>query len=106
MSTPFDQFIPAPLGGHFAQGMDSARGIQSESLTAQSDKWNEAAQAAGRTPHSVLQQLSPSPVVSNLSAPSQRDRLLPSGFILPNLGNSASSGTADNEQQLRMAGGN
>ena len=69
-------------------------------------RWSAAALAAGTTPHSVLNQLTPSPIRANLSAPSQRDRLLPNGFQLGNYSNASSEPTTQSETNLKMLGQN
>jgi len=94
-----------PAGVHFGYGFNSGRGLQSPGLEAMSERWNQLAQAAGTAPHSVLNQLSPSPVASNLSAPSQRDRLLPNGYVLNNTRNGAAEPTAQTDNYLQMSGG-
>ena len=89
-----------PAGVHFASGAG-----EDSSLSAQSQRWTQLSQAAAETPHSVLNQLSPSPVAANLSAPSQQDRLLKNGFVLPNNSNGASAPTMETDNFLRMGGG-
>ncbi len=96
-------FGPPTMGTPFAGGFQSGRGPMSPGLEATSERWNEMAQQAGTAPHSVLNQLAPSPIVANVSAPSQRERLLPNGYMLDNYANGAASPTAQNEGNLRMA---
>lgn len=104
MTTPYYRPPTAPaFGTPFAESYQASRGPESPGLEAQGQRWTAMSQAAATRPTSVLQQLSPSPVAANLSAPSQRDRLLPNGFVLNNMSNGTSSDTAENEQQLRMA---
>jgi hypothetical protein len=92
---------PVMPGAQLNQGfMDGRPG--SPGLEAQSARWNAMAQAAAVQPHSVLNQLAPSPVAANLSAPSQRDRLLPNGFVLGNTRNGAAEPTAQTENYLNM----
>ena len=94
-----------PLAQHLNAGYMSGRGPLSPGLQTSSDRFNAQAQAAATRPNSVLQQLAPSPVAANLSAPSQRDRLLPNGFILGNTMNGAAEQTAETDNYLRMEGG-
>lgn len=93
-----------PIGGHFSDGFDSGRGIESPGLAQTSARWTELSQASAEQPHSVLQQLAPSPVAANLSAPSQESRLLPNGYQLANNANGASTSTTSTENYLKMAG--
>jgi hypothetical protein len=102
MTYPGTNEIGLPLGNAMAQGFQSGRGGLSPGLEAQGERWTQMAQAAATQPHSIQQQLSPSPVVSNLSAPSQRDRLLPNGYVLPNNMNAASAPTTATENYLKM----
>jgi len=85
---------PPVLGPGFNQGYQSGRGPMSPGLEAQGERWSEMGRAAATQPNSVLSQLSPSPIAANLSAPSQRDRLLPNGFQLSNYANGASAPTS------------
>jgi hypothetical protein len=93
---------PPGFGTAMARGYQSGRGPMSPGLEAQSERWTQMSQAAGTQPHSVQQQLSPSPIAANLSAPSQQGRLLRNGMILNNTANAASSGTADTENFLHL----
>jgi hypothetical protein len=95
-----NDFGPPVFGPALAQGFQSGRGGLSPGLEAQGARWTRAAQAAAMQPHSVQQQLSPSPIASNLSAPSQRDRLLPNGYILGNTMNGAAKSTSQTENYL------
>ena len=90
-----------PLGGHFSDGYDGGRGAGSPGLEAADERWRALTQAADK-PHSILNQLAPSPIAANLSAPSLRDRLLPNGFQLANYGNGASQPTVETENYLHM----
>lgn len=90
-------YVPMSAWDHFGYGFDSGRGPQSDSLAESSARWNELAQTAGTSIHSTLQQRTLSPLAQNLSAPSQRDRLLPNGYVLPNFGNGSASSTAQTE---------
>jgi len=105
MTYPFptiNDYGPPLFGRAMAQGFNSGRGPMSPGLEATSARWNAMAMAAGNTPHSVLNQLAPSPIAANLSAPSQRDRLLPNGYRLPNNMNAASAPTTTTLNYLRM----
>lgn len=88
-----------PAGVHFAAGAG-----EDSSLAAQSQRWTQLSAASAETPHSVLNQLSPSPIAANLSAPAQQDRLLKNGFVLPNNSNGASAPTTETDNYLRMGG--
>ena len=94
-----------PLAQHMNQGYMAGRGPESPGLEAQNERWSSMIHQNLGRPTSVLQQISPSPIAANLSAPSQRERLLGNGLILPNLSNGASSGTAETDLEVRMAGG-
>lgn len=97
MSTPYE-----PL----SQGYQEGRGTESPGLERISDRWNEQAQSSIGRPQSVLNQLAPSPVAANLSAPSQRQRLLPNGYQLPNFSVGSSPQTAEATANLRLKGDN
>jgi hypothetical protein len=96
--------VTTPIGAHFLDSYDASRGPGSASLAEDSAKWQEMAQAGLGKPTSVLQQLSPSPIAANLSAPSQRERLLPNGFTLSNTSNGAAEPTAQADNYLKMSG--
>lgn len=95
---------PDPLGVHFSNGYGSSRGIESPGLEAQGARWSELGAESASTPHSVLNQLSPSPIAANLSAPSQESRLMPNGFVLSNTQAGASPTTAATENFLATRG--
>jgi hypothetical protein len=91
-----------PIAPHFSAGYDSGRDPSlSPGLEQQSARWTEAAMAAATAPQSVLQQLAPSPIAANVSAPSASGRLLRNGWVLPNYSNGASQNTAETENFLR-----
>jgi hypothetical protein len=98
MTSPDPDYLPA--GAHFA----SVAGADS-SLAASSERWTQLSMASALAPHSVLQQLHPSPVAANLSAPSQQGRQLANGFVLSNAANGASAATASTENTLNMESG-
>ncbi len=95
---------PIAMGQHFSGGFQAGRGAMSPGLEAQGAAWTQAGAAAGERPNSVLQQLAPSPIAANLSAPSQQSRLLPNGFVLGNNANGASPTTTSTENYLKMSG--
>jgi hypothetical protein len=102
MTMPSD-FVPG--GAMLNQGYMDGRGEGSDSLAAQSERWTQLSALSAQTPHRVLNQLSLSPVASNLSAPSQQGRLLPNGLQLPNTSNAASSETGEVDNYLRTSPG-
>jgi hypothetical protein len=106
MTMPLPYGVPPmpAMGEPFAAGYGSGRGPQSPGLEAQGARWTALGQQAALRPTSVQQQLSPSPIAANLSAPSQRDRLLPNGFELGNTSNGASAGTAQTENYMTLRG--
>jgi hypothetical protein len=83
-------------------GYQAGRGSESPGLEEQNQQFNNLAQQNLGRPQSVLQQLSPSPVAANLSAPSQQGRLLRNGFQLPNYANGSAQPTAETDTYLRM----
>ena len=93
--------VPA-MANHFAGGYNAGRDPSlSPGLEAQSARWTQASMASATHPTSVLQQLAPSPVAANLSAPSQQGRLLRNGYVLPNFGNGSAESTAETDSFLR-----
>ena len=94
-----------PLAQHLNAGYMSGRGPLSPGLESQLGEVQCAGPSRRHPAQQCLQQLAPSPVAANLSAPSQRDRLLPNGFILGNTMNGAAENTAETDNYLRMEGG-
>lgn len=95
---------PTPMGQHFSSGYAAGRGPMSPGLEVQGQRWSELGAASAEHPNSVLQQISPSPIAANLSAPSQQSRLLPNGFVLGNNANGASPTTTSTVNYLKMSG--
>ena len=98
---------PAPtMAQHFSAGYNTGRFPElSPGLQEQGARWSAESLQAGSRPQSVLSQLSPSPVAANLSAPSQQDRLLKNGVVLPNTNNGAAEPTAQTDTYLRLEQG-
>jgi hypothetical protein len=96
---------PPTMAGAFSNGYGAGRMPSlSPGLEAQGARWSQQSLASASAPHSVLSQLSPSPIRANLSAASGQSRLLPNGLILPNNANGAAGPTAETENYLQMEG--
>jgi hypothetical protein len=96
---PLTSRIRALMGANYFVGREP---FLSPGLAAQSVKWSEMSLQSATRPNSVLQQLAPSPVAANLSAPSQSGRELRNGFILPNYSNGSAQNASETESFLKQ----